>query len=84
MVIESLDSLLRVSTEKPTEFSDDEYEHFVDALKKQLKNEIKLNYKLWLCYELICLFIYFVLRCLYIAFCNKKFWRISLYCQRLK
>ena len=46
MVIESLDSLLRVSTEKPTEFSDDEYEHFVDALKKQPKNEIKLNYKL--------------------------------------
>ena len=30
----SLDSLLRISTEKPTKFSNDEYEHFVDTLKK--------------------------------------------------
>ena len=30
----SLDCLLRISMEKPTKFSNDEYEHFVDTLKK--------------------------------------------------
>ena len=30
----SLDSLLRISTEKPTKFSENEYKHFVDTLKK--------------------------------------------------
>ena len=29
-----LDSPLHISTEKPAQFSDDEYKHFVDTLKK--------------------------------------------------
>ena len=35
----SLDSPLHISMEKSAQFSDDEYKHFVDTLKKQPKNE---------------------------------------------
>ena len=39
----SLDSSLHISMEKPTKFSNDEYKHFVDTLKKLIpKMRLKL------------------------------------------
>lgn len=38
----SLDSLLRISTESPSKFQEDEYEHFVDELRR-LNPNLRIN-----------------------------------------